>query len=231
MRRAAPLVRAIAAVLGLVAGVASAATPDVRADLGRLEARHAQLLARYRPDLAETWGVPLPLGENFVGLSEPTIDAHERLLRAMFVEVKALPSSNRSESLCTRLDRELAETGKDGLLRRDALVWLDIVAAAARAPLLNGPASGCSRTVRVTRQLRAVPEALRSAAVLMRGAHPPNSRAFEDRVGRVESLFRRDLPARTEVCREPRRLVEFARADTLAARALATFRRRVITGP
>jgi hypothetical protein len=229
--RAARRLRSLVALLGFAASAAAAATRDVPADLSRLESSHVELLARYRPDLAANWGVELPPGITFVGLSEPTIEAHVRLLRAMLTQVKALPANARSESLCTRLEWQIAEADKGGALRRDALLWLDIVAAAARAPLTTGPASGCSRTNRVTRQLRAVPEALRSAAILMRGAHPPNPRAFEDRVGRVEWLFRRDLPARTEVCKEPRRLVEFARADTLAARALATFRRRVITGP
>jgi hypothetical protein len=230
MRRPASLVFALVALLG-VARTATAATPDAPATLARIESRQAQLLARYRPDLAENWGIELPLGETFIGLAEPTIDAHVRLLRAMLAQVKVLPGEARAESLCTRLEWELAQTDQDGALRHDALLWLDIVAAAARAPLTTGPANGCSRTTRVARQLRAVPEALRGAAILMRGAHPPNLRAFEERINRVEWLFRRDLPARTEVCREPRRLVEFVRADTLAARALASFRRRVVAGP
>jgi hypothetical protein len=230
MKRVVHLFLALAVLPSLV-GLATASTPEAPANLSRLESRHAELLARYRPDLAENWGIEVPVGEVFVGLAEPSIDAHARVLKSMLAQVKALPSDARSESLCTRLERELAEAGKDGALRRDAILWLDIVAAAARAPLTTGPASGCSRTTRVTRQLRAVPEALRSAAILMRGAHPPNPRAFEERIGRVEWLFRRDLPARTEACREPRRLVEFVRADTLAARALASFRRRVVAGP
>ena len=219
------------AFAGLLAGVATAATPDVSAELTRLEARHAQLLARHRPDLAELWNLETPAGEGFVGLSESNLSAHTRALRTLLARASTLPANARTDSLRVRLSLELAETEPGGALRRDALLWLDIVAAAARAPLASGPASGCSRTHRVTRQLRAVPEALRSAAILLRGAPAPEGRLFEARVSRVEWLFRQDLPSRTEVCKEPRRLAEFARADTLAATALASFRRRVTPGP
>lgn len=226
---------ALAALLGVaLAASPAAAAPAASAppaELSKLEARYAQLLARHRPDLAALWDVALPTGEVFVGLSESTIEGHERLLRAMLREVKALPVTAGSESLCVRLERELAETIPGGVIRRDHLLWLDIVVAAARAPLLSGPASGCSRTNRVARQLRAVPEVLRGAAILLRTAPPPDGRALEERINRVEWLFRKDLPARTEACKEPRRLVEFARADTLAARALASYRRRVSTTP
>ncbi len=225
------LARRLFAFAGLVAGVAAAATPEVSAELARVEARQAQLLARHRPDLAELWNLETPAGEAFVGLSESNIAAHARALHTMLDRASTLPAGARTDSLRARLALELAETEPGGALRRDALLWLDIVAAAARAPLASGPASGCSRTHRVTRQLRAVPEALRGAAILLRGAPAPDGRMFEARVSRVEWLFRQDLPSRTEVCKEPRRLAEFARADTLAATALASFRQRVTPGP
>jgi hypothetical protein len=208
---------------------ALAFSPKPRIDIAKLEAKYAQLLARYRPDLAAGWGVETPAGEAFMGLNESNIDGHLGELRELHAQVKSLPASARSDSLAVRLAREIAQSEPGGPLRRDHLLWLDIVSAAARAPLASGPASGCSRTVRISRQLRAVPEALRGAAVLLRPAPPPEPRAFEARIDRVEWLFRQDLPSRTEVCREPRRLAEFARVDTLAARALAVFRRRVTT--
>ena len=231
MRAARSLALPLAVLLGLAlpAAAAHALSPVPRGDLAKLEARHAQLLARFRPDLAANWSVETPPGEPFVGLNESNVESHLRMLRAMLEQAKALPAEARKESLVVRLERQIEETAPGGVLRRDHLLWLDIVSAAARAPLASGPASGCARTTRIARQLRAVPEALRGAAVLLRSAPPPNDRAFETQVSRVEWLFRQDLPSRTEVCREPRRLVEFARADTLAARALAVFRRRVTT--
>ena len=210
---------------------AHAFSPKPEGALAKLEQTYAQLLARYRPDLAADWGVDTPAGEPFLGLNESNVDAHLRQLHRLHGQAKALPASARAESLAVRLEREIAQTEPGGTLRRDHLLWLDIVSAAARAPLISGRVSGCTRTWRITLQLRAVPEALRGAAVLLREAPAPDDRAFEARVSRVEWLFRQDLPARTEVCREPRRLVEFTQADTLAARALAVFRRRVTTAP
>ncbi len=206
-------------------------SPKPSNDVGKLESRYAQLLARYRPDLAADWGVDIPAGEPFQGLNESNVEAHLRQLRALHTQASALPASARSESLSVRLAREIAQTEPGGALRRDHLLWLDIVSAAARAPLATGSPAVCSRTWRIILQLRAVPEALRGAAVLLRDAPAPEGRAFESRVSRVEWLFRQDLPSRTEACREPRRLAEFAQADTSAARALAVFRRRVTTAP
>jgi hypothetical protein len=200
-------------------------------DPSKLDAKYAQLLARYRPDLAIDWGVETPADEPFLGLDEASVDAHLRQLRELHAQAKALPPSASAESLAVRLEREIAQTEPGGLLHRDHLLWLDIVSAAARAPVVAGSMSGCVRAVRITRQLRAVPEALRGAAVLLRAAPPPDGLAFETRINRVEWLFRQDLPSRTEACRESRRLAEFTQADTLAARALAVFRRRVTTSP
>ena len=210
---------------------AAAASTEPPAELGRLEARHAQLLARHRPDLVVEWGVGAPTGEPFVALSETNIDAHARALRALLDRARPLPAEPRADSLRARLARELAETEPGGALRRNALLWLDIVAAATRAPLAMGKPGGCARTIRIARRLRAVPEALRGAAILLRGAPPPDGRTFEERVSRVEWLFRKDLPSRTEPCKEPRRLAEFVRADTLAGKALAAFRRRITPAP
>jgi len=42
--------------------------------------------------------------------------------------------------------------------------------------------------------------------------------------------LRRDLPARTNACKEGRRLGEFAEADTLAAASLMEFRRSLVPG-
>ena len=236
MRTAARFARAAAigclvGSAGLAPLTAAAASHESPAELSRLEARHALLLARHRPDLVVAWGVNAPTGENFMALSETNIDSHAHVLRALLDRVGSLPPSPRADSLRARLTRELAETEPGGALRRDALLWLDIVASAARAPLTSGKPGGCARTIRVARQLRTVPEALRGAAILLRGAPPPNGRAFEERVSRVEWLFRKDLPSRTEPCKEPRRLAEFVRADTLAGKALAAFRRRITPAP
>lgn len=223
----------LAVLLALAAPVrpALALSPKSEGALAKLEQKHAQLLARFRPDLAADWGVATPAGEAFLGLNESNVDDHLSQLRLLQAQAKALPASARTESLSVRLAREIAQTERGGSLWRDQILWLDIVSAAAQAPLASGSASGCARTARVTRQLRAVPEALRGAAVMLREAPAPEAQAFESTVSRVEWLFRQDLPARTEACKEPRRLAEFTWVDTLAARALAVYRGRVATTP
>jgi hypothetical protein len=210
--------------------VASAPARTGKADAtGRLESRHAQLLWRHRPDLAERYAAA-PWSVRFAGLDEATLADHVRDLRQLLAAADSLPASERTDTLRVRLRRELADCAPDGALRRDALLWLDIVAAAARAPFASGPAGGCDRTRRSALQLRALPEALRSATVLMRGSIAPDPAAFEQRLGAVERLLRDDLPARTDACKESRRRAEFVEADSLAAASLADFRSWLVSG-
>jgi hypothetical protein len=210
--------------------VTSAPARTGKADAtGRLESRHAQLLWRHRPDLAERYAAA-PWSVRFAGLDEATLADHVRDLRQLLAAADSLPASERTDTLRVRLRRELADCAPDGALRRDALLWLDIVAAAARAPFASGPAGGCDRTRRSALQLRALPEALRSATVLMRGSIAPDPAAFEQRLGAVERLLRDDLPARTDACKESRRRAEFVEADSLAAASLADFRSWLVSG-
>lgn len=215
---------------GLVGSGVARAEHRVRTSAERGEAalaeRYATLLTRHRPDLAERYGVTVPRVP-FVALDAAKLPVHEQTLRALLAEAQALPASPRADSLRTRIAAELAQSGAAGALRGDALLWLDIVAAAARAPYLSGRAGDCSRVAHVQRQLRLIPEALRSAAVLTAG-HEPDAVAFETRVASVEALLRQGLPMRTEPCKESRRRGEFVEADSLAAASLAHFRRWVL---
>ena len=196
-----------------------------------LVTRYEALLAIHRPDLAQRYTVPVR-STPFVPLNEATIDKHAAELRFLLAAVDSIGRGDgaRVDTLRARIARELDETAPGGALRRDALLWLDIVAAAASTSFESGPSAGCDRTHRAALRLRAIPEALRGAAVLMRGANPPDPQAFESRLASLEGLLRRDLPARTDACKEGRRLAEFAEADTLAAASLNVFRRSLALG-
>jgi hypothetical protein len=209
------------------ANAANARTPDERA-LARLTERHAVLLTRHRPDLGERYGALLPRVP-FVALDAASLPGHVRTLRAMRAEAQALASSATVDSLRARLDAEIAESVEGGTLSTDALLWLDIVAAAARVPFDAGRASDCTRSHHAARQLLRIPESLRGAAVLTAG-HPPDPAAFESKVSAVENLLRHDLPERTRACMETRRRAAFVEADSLAAASLAQFRRWVLPG-
>ena len=211
--------------------------PHRDTSLPGLQTRFESLLAIHRPDLAQRYALPARSAP-FVPLNEATIDEHEAELRFLLAAADSIErgggarsgASARADTLRARIARELEETAPGGALRRDALLWLDIVAAAASAPFESGPTVGCDRTHRAALHLRAVPEALRGAAVLMRGANPPDPQVFESRLASLEGLLRRDLPARTDACKEGRRLAEFAEADTLAAASLNVFRRSLALG-
>jgi len=196
-----------------------------------LVSRYEALLAIHRPDLAQRYALPAR-SVPFVPLNEATIDKHAAELRFLLAAVDSIGHGDgaRADTLRARIARELDETAAGGALRRDALLWLDIVAAAASTPFESGPALGCDRTHRAALHLSAVPEALRGAAVLMHGANPPDPQVFESRLASLEGLLRRDLPARTDACKEGRRLAEFAEADTLAAASLNVFRRSLALG-
>jgi hypothetical protein len=230
------LARAVLLALALLAPVLARAADKAPAKpapatlaLERLENRYARLLAQRRPDLAERYGAT-PIDVRFAPLDEVSATTHVGLLEQLLAETEALPAGSRADSLRARLRREIAETAPGGALRRDALLWLDVVDAAARAPFALGPAGGCDRTHRAALQLLVLPEALRSATVLMRGAPPPAAAALEARLTRLERLLRDDLPARTEPCKESRRRAEFVEADSLAAASLAQFRRWLSPG-
>jgi len=197
--------------------------------LTSLETYYAQLLARSRPDLTERYGAT-QYDVLFMPIDETNAAWHIEELRQMLAEADTLGPGARVDSLRARLRREIAETGPGGALRRDPFLWLDIIDAAARAPFAIGGANGCDRTQRATRQLRTLPEALRGAIVLMRTAQPPDAAALETRLNRVETLFRVDLPARTEPCKDSRRRAEFVEADSLAAASLAHYRHWLTAG-
>ena len=237
------------AVLALLAGSAptrcasaaakgSAAPPSAAdAPLARLDSRYAVLVFAHRPDLAVRWALP-HRDQRFSPLDEAGIDAHAEELRGLLAVADSIARSApggsatraRADTLRAHIQLELDETVPGGALRRDALLWLGIVEAAVNAPFAARPAQGCAGTFHVTLQLRLIPEALRGAAVLMRGVGLPDSAAFESRLARLEALLRRDLPTRTNACKEGRRLAEFAEADTLAAASLAEFRRSLVPG-
>jgi hypothetical protein len=224
--------RPILAVLALAAAwlVAAAGVP-ARDPAASVQARYSVLLVRHRPDLAARWGATTRSIEPFVPLDEVKLAAHVRALESLAREAQGLPASARTDTLRERIAFELAQCAPGGALRRDALLWLDIVEAAVRAPLAADAAGGCRQVQRATEQLRRVPEALRAGAVLMRGAPPPGEVALEQRLTELEHWLRRELPERTKACRESRRLAEFVEADTLAAASLSDFRHRLTPGP
>ena len=159
-----------------------------------------------------------------------SLPLHARTLRQMLTEAGALPAGPVRDTLQSRLTAELADASPGGALSTDALLWLDVVAAAARVPFVAGRLSACTRTHHAARQLRRLPEALRAAAVLTAG-HPPDPGALEARLTEVEAVLRQDLPERTGPCKDSRRRAAFVEADTLAAASLASFRRWVRSGP
>lgn len=219
-----------ATAAGAATGGGAGAKPAAAGSpLERLETRYARLLAQHRPDLAERYGAT-PVDVKFAALDEATVAGHVRELQQLADDAAGLPAGSGADSLRARLAREIAETSPGGALRRDPLLWLDVLDAAVRAPFALGRATGCDRTRRVTLQLRALPEAVRSATVLMRGAPPPDPVGLEARLTRLEHVLRQDLPGRTEPCKESRRRAEFVEADTLAAASLVEFRRWLSAG-
>jgi len=228
MRSAFVLVLVLGLALEPVPAVAATRAPD---PLEALLARYSEQLVRHRPDLAARYGAVAGREPAFVPLDEVSAGTHAETLRTLLEQARALPASTRADTLRARLAAELAQTEPGGDLHRDAVLWLDLVEAAIRVPLASGPPAGCRETRRLTERLRQVPGALRAAAVLLRGAPPPEPARLERRLGELERFLRQDVVARTGACKEGRRLAEFVEADTLAAASLAEFRQRLRSGP
>ena len=199
------------------------------ATVEHVESFYMRLLAIRRPDLAAAYGLP-PRDETFEPLSESDLASHVEDLNLMLSDLDKVAPSPRADTLRARLSRELLQYGPNGAIRRDPFLWMDILQAAAMAPLAGNQVGGCDETHKIEVRLRAFPEALRGASVLMRNAPAPDSATFHQRVARFEFFLRSDLPARTDACKDGRRLAEFTEADTLAAASLLEFRRSLVPG-
>ena len=207
----------------------AASAKQNEATLAHVETFYAQLLPVRRPDLAASYGVA-PKNETFEPLSESDLTTHIEDLNLMLADLDKVPPSPRADTLRSRLTRELLQYGPEGGIRRDPMLWLDILQAAVTAPLAGNPVVGCGETQRIEQRLRTFPEALRGASVLLRSAPLPDSAAFVQRIARFEFFLRSDLPARTDACKDGRRLADFTEADTLAAASLMEFRRSLAPG-
>jgi len=195
--------------------------PPAELTLERLENRYALLLARHRPDLAERYGAT-PVSVTFEPIDEATAEAHVDELRQLLTEADTL-SGGRARIHCATGSGAKSQRPARWALHRDALLWLDVVDAAARAPFALGSANGCDRTRRGAMQLRILPEALRGARCSC-GRPTPDPAAFEARLAGLEQLSARPAgPDRT--LQGSRRRAEFVEADSLAAASLAQFRR------
>jgi hypothetical protein len=199
------------------------------ATLQHVESFWARLLAIRRPDLAAAYAMP-PREEAFEALSESDIATHDQDLNLMLTDLDQVAPSPRADSLRMRIRRELRQYEPDGAIRRDPLLWMDILQAAVMAPLAGNPTGGCDETHKIEVRLRQFPEALRGASVLMRNAPLPDSVAFTQRIARFEFFLRSDLTARTDACKDGKRLADFTEADTLAAASLMEFRRSLAPG-
>jgi hypothetical protein len=195
-----------------------------------VSSEHALLLRRHRPDLAERWARRSRRGA--VRAARPQHRGGPRAVASRPARPRACAAClGDADSLRARLTFELEQTVPGGALRTDPLLWLAIVEAAARAPFAYDSTAGCREVERAMRQFERIPEALRGAALLMRGAPSPDPAAFEAGLTRVEWVFRHDLPRRTKACKEGRLLADFVQADTLAAASLAGFRRLLVPEP
>jgi hypothetical protein len=197
--------------------------------LNHVESFYTLLLATRRPDLAGRYATP-PQTADFDPLNEGDLAGHVNDLNLMLTDLGKVAPNPRADTLRARITRELAECAPDGALRREPMLWIDILEAAVTAPYSGGSKPGCDQTQRTEERLRKFPEALRGAAVMLRDAPKPDSAAFDARIARLEALLRRDLPARTDACKDGHRLAGFAEADTLAAASLQEFRRSLAPG-
>lgn len=225
----------IVAVIALCVLCAAKAPPKPSAKqndatLAHVESFYTQLLAIRRPDLAASYKLP-PRNETFEPLSESDLPQHVEDLNLMLNDVDRVPPGPRADTLKARIARELLQYGPEGDLRRSPFLWMDILQAAVMAPLADSPTAGCDDVHRIEQRLRTIPEALRGAAVLMKGAPAPDSAMFQQRIARFEFFLRSDLPARTDACKDGRRLADFTEADTLAAASVLEFQRSLMPGP
>jgi hypothetical protein len=199
------------------------------ATLQHVESFYTRLLSIRRPDLAPDYGLQ-PKDETFEPLTESDLSSHVQDLNLMLADLDKVSPSPQADTLRARLTRELLQYGPQGDIRRDPFLWVDILQAAVMAPLAGEQTGGCDEVHKIEVRLRTLPEALRGASVLLRNAPLPDSATFQQRISRFVFFLRSDLPARTDACKDGRRLADFTEADTLAAASVLEFRRSLVPG-
>ncbi|MFN8588526.1 MAG: hypothetical protein U0704_12090 [Candidatus Eisenbacteria bacterium] len=222
-----PLLTALALLCaGAVVHPAVAAGPT---SLAEATAAWRAWVSAYRPDLAAREGLPYPRHPEPLG-AEGFVHATRALARARdaiaAVDRAPLPPGDaaRLDTLAARADREWSAHAREAW-RNDPEFWAALTLEPALA-VAAGPArvSPCERSRRAIARLRAVPEALRSAQVLLRDA-----RAFdrERALARWDEAIRRartELPAVFLACKEAGRLADAVEADSSAIAAAERFR-------
>jgi hypothetical protein len=215
-----------AAVLLAVAGLAAGAVP---ARVERLEREYREHRLAVRPDLATRAGDRRG-DDRLEPVTQASLAAEAEWLAGFARRLESVPRAGLAPAARTTHDslgawtaRARAEIAGTRRWERDPAAYLDLADAAIRALLPGRTGSACARTRAVTGRLARVPDVLRAARVNLR--EPPRELVAGALPGyeRLLDLYRAELPAFGERCREPRTQADLAEADTLAVRAVEDF--------
>lgn len=216
-------------VLGLALALATGpsaladAAPSPSRLLARLESEWASHVLAERPHEATRMGLHardgalVPVTEDWLARERAWLAAFE----ARFAAVADVPLPRTRavarDSLAARLARVRDDHARR-VFEREPARYADLVGDAVEDVFRAAP--GCGGSARATRRLRAVPEVLRAARVLVRDPSPAALAEGVRRFERVLELYRVGIPARTADCRDGYAQAALAEADSAATRAL-----------
>jgi hypothetical protein len=218
-RRCVPLALTL---LALLATGANAAPSPSRA-LARLESEWTAHALAERPHEATRLGqhardgVLVPVTEDWLARERAWLAGFE----ARFAAVATAPLSRARAAARDSLAARLARVRDDHARRvfeREPARYADLVGDGV-ADLFRRE-HDCSAAGRVARRLRAVPEVLRAARVLVREPARADVEAGIRRFEDVLELYRVGIPARTADCRDGYAQATLAEADSGAVRAV-----------
>jgi hypothetical protein len=196
-------------------------------DSALLEAEEAYRvhLLRDRPDLATRFGIRGG-DERLVPVTEATLPEDSTSLETFADQLAALgrgpmkrSDRERLNSLRARVERERAPY-VSGAWRRDPSLYLELGPRAVLEAATIPKTGSCRRLGNAVGRLRALPEVLRAARVLLRGGASGDT-ATAPWLAAMDSL--RVLPTRLAGCRDPGREAALVEADSLALAACDRF--------
>ncbi len=218
----------LAPALLLLAALAANALPREPAERVRaLGERYRAHLLAHRPDLALRWRLNGARAQ-WAPVSAATLRRDAAIVAALRAEAEAVDaaaldaeSASLHRMLTSRLAEEEAQSAPGGALWRDPLAWVGMLRDLVAGAVDDARRSACQRTQAVTPVLRAAPELMRAATLVIGG--PADREGLRDSLESARHWLRAGLPALALECRDPARLGDFVRADSLAVQALGDF--------
>lgn len=221
---------ALALAAGVLVGWVRPASPGATGDLDRVASDAIAGWLERRPECATPLGVHAHDGR-LRPVTASSVADDLAWLGGIAARLEAIPRQELAAPRRADRDRLAGWIEQQRLLLAEVEPHLDdpghplpSIDHGIRSLLANDLLPPCERVRAITARLERVPEMLRSARVLLRDPSRPAVLAAIAGAEDLLALLRRGVPEITRDCRESTFQADLAEADTVAVRALETYR-------